>query len=371
MDIQEDKIPEAPSESKASAAKSFFIDFFGAIRCIFIVLLAFLLIAGLYFQAPPKVLVLIAIILATLSIIPKRARKWIWLTFGIIIIALVVWVFLPEEDGDWRPYTFDEELAVLEAERAIPDDQNAATIYNKLIETYDANDFEPDFMDRETFDNLTMYKPWSTKDYPQLAKWFEGCQDVIATLMQVCEKDMCQFPIGIDPVTFRHSSDRLNAIKRGARLLIRSANNDVGDSRIEDAIKKQIAVIRIVRHLYQQPSLINTLVGIAFEVRAHEWSGRLIVEGNLTKAQLNLIEKTLRGIAPPRSTNRPVVLAYDRLTFMYKIRCRQFSGQQPEPTRRAARTQRAGRKEKKDKRLFQQALHTNDELAQFVWTKMW
>jgi hypothetical protein len=235
MRLKGKMMTEENTAKKPGLAKRIFRWVFVGIKWLFVVLLSLLLIAGLYFQAPPKVLALMAIILATLTVIPKRARKWIWLIFGIVVITIVVWVFLSEETGDWQPYTFDEELAALEAKRAIPDEQNAATIYNKLIETYDSSNFEPNFIDHELF-NLVTYKPWSSQDYPELAKWIQGHKETITILIQACERDLCRFPLRPDMIGLDDTTERLSPIKDWAKLLIKAGNNNIGDGDIDDCI---------------------------------------------------------------------------------------------------------------------------------------
>jgi hypothetical protein len=283
---------EENATTKLGRIRRLFRWVFLTVKWLFVLLLAILLIAGLYFHVPPKVTTLIAIILATLTIVPKRARKWIWLSFAVIVIALIVWVFLPEEDGDWRPYTFDEELAVLEAERAIPDEQNAATIYNKLLETYDPNDFYPDFMD-DGLDCLTMSGPWSSQDYPELAEWLKDHKETITIIMRVCERNNCQFPNYLDPVTLSRSLDRSNAIRLWARLLLRSANNDLGDGHIDKALEKYLAVVQFGKHQSQQSTMIDWMVGLALEAMGIGGLNQLITEYDLTENQFEIIEDSI------------------------------------------------------------------------------
>ena len=51
------------------------------LRWIFILLFAVTLLGGLYFKAPWKVLVLNGLLLAMLTVVPKKKRKYGWLTF--------------------------------------------------------------------------------------------------------------------------------------------------------------------------------------------------------------------------------------------------------------------------------------------------
>ena len=120
------------------------------LKWIGLILLGILLIAALVFQAPWKVTTLLAIVLLACTILPKPYRKWFWASVGLVVIVSIVWVFLPEDNESWRPYTLDEELAAIEAERAIPDEQNAATIYNQLFETPILDGNEPEFFIRAT-----------------------------------------------------------------------------------------------------------------------------------------------------------------------------------------------------------------------------
>jgi hypothetical protein len=285
---------EQNDTTKPGRLRRFLSDFFTAIRCIFIVLLVILLIAGLYFKAPWKVITLIAIILSTLTIIPKPARKWIWLTFRIIVVSLTIWVFLPDEDGNWRPYTFDEELAALEAKRTIPDDQNAATIYNKLLEIYDSNEFSPypDFLD-DDLDELTSSQAWSTKDYPELAKWLAGHESTISTLIEAGKVGMCRFPIGADIRTFAQLVDRLRPMKNWVQLLVRSGNNDVGEGYFDKALEKYLTVIQIAKHLNQQPMMINWLSGLAVEAMGIGRLNQLVMKYDLPSEQLDDIENAI------------------------------------------------------------------------------
>jgi len=66
-------------------------------------LLTLLLIAGIIFQASWKSITLLVIILAGCTVLPKPASKWFWLTAGAVVIALIIWTLLPEDDEGWRP----------------------------------------------------------------------------------------------------------------------------------------------------------------------------------------------------------------------------------------------------------------------------
>jgi len=232
----EEQITKNPSR-----AKRLFKGLIATAKYLFIAVLVFSLIAGLLRQAPWKVLTLIAIILATLTVIPKPARKWIWMTFGLTIIALIIWVFLPDDDSsDWKPFTFKDEIAAFEAARAIPDEDNAATIYNQLLANYDEGTSDPNFRDEDCY-NLTLDGPWLSTDYPKAAQWLTQHQATIESLIEASRKDKCSLPAYFDYYGFSENTGILSTSKHWAFLLIRGANNDLGHGRIDQAISKYIA----------------------------------------------------------------------------------------------------------------------------------
>ena len=74
----------------------------------------------------------------------KRLEGFLsWLSAGmpmLVALVLAVAAVLPERDShDWRPYSLDAELAALEEERAVPDDQNAALHYETALAAVDVN----------------------------------------------------------------------------------------------------------------------------------------------------------------------------------------------------------------------------------------
>src|SRR4030042_1690062 len=149
------------------------------IRSAWIAFLSTLLAVSLFFQAPWKVITLVFVFLFAATVLPRAYRKWFWAAVGCAAVAVAIWVFLPEETEGWRPYTFDSELAALRAKYAIPDEGNAATIYNQLLEDYNEAAFRPDF----TYSNLTHFirkEQWSGRYYPEITQWLGQQEGTIA-----------------------------------------------------------------------------------------------------------------------------------------------------------------------------------------------
>lgn len=315
-------------------------------KWFFITLLALLLIVGLLFHAAWKITTLLLILLLACTVLPKRFRKWFWLGFGGVMVILIIWVFLPADNEDWKPFTFDKELAILEAKHSIPDEENAARFYNTLLEEEkkykepppnkkmaellekgkveipieDINDwlkgpystFYPEFWEYE-LDELTRKKFWSSKDYPQIAKWLETHENTITTLIKASRENKCRFPIISNSADLTKSMTRLSSMRRWAYLLIRSANNDIGDDRIDQAIEKYIAVLQMARHQYQQPLIVEYLVGLAIEALATEKLNRFVITGKPEDEHLNLIEEALAKNKHDWSSNWAKLLECEKL----------------------------------------------------------
>ncbi len=262
------------------------------LRRITIGLFLLLILVLCVFQAPWKVLALLIIILASFTILPKPARKWFWPGVAGVVIALVIWVFLPDDAGNWRPYTFDEELAVLEAKRAIPDSENAAIIYYQLLEAYGPYSVKPDFLDDETH-QLTMSQAWSGRDYPKLAQWLKQQQLILAGLIRASKKAGCRFPIVANTRQLSGRIEQHGRMRRWAYLLLRAGNNDIAEQRINEALEKYICVLQMAEHLYQQPTLVDWLVGIAIEELAIRQLNRFAVTNDVAEEHLSFIEQAL------------------------------------------------------------------------------
>jgi hypothetical protein len=346
MDRQENNLSEEQVPKTPATIKSVF-------RWLFVVVLAFLLIAAVIFQAPWKVIALLVVFLLACTALPRPFRKWFWLSVGVVVIALIVWVFLPEDNEGWQPYTFDEELAALEAKYAVPPEENAAMIYNELLAddakykeppkdkfiaelmekgqgtmtAEDVNDwlacerystFYPDFWNYE-IDDLTRNEPWKSQDHPQVIKWLNERRYIIEKLLQASRIKKCHFPIPSSAMRLEHTMKRLATMRRWTHLLIRAANNDIGDGRTEEAIEKQLAVLQMAKHLYQQAIMIDLLVGLACESMSLKNINLFIVEHNPSERQLAAFEYMLTSIKHDWDTDWVKYLDAEKLSGKISI----------------------------------------------------
>jgi hypothetical protein len=266
-----------------------------------------LIIAALVFQAPWKVTALLVIVILPCKVLPKNTQKWFWCTVGLIILVLIVWVFLPDDNKDWRPYILDKELTALEAKYAIPDEENAVIVYNQILENYDEDTFKgPNSPTWDIWDS-TLTDFWSSQDQPTISAWLKNHQSTIETLLQVTKIEKCRFPIAgdlkqlkakplmdLDEVTdFWWSSPFLRPMRELAWLLVRGANNDVAESRVDKALEKYTAALQVGRHLRQQSPTMQNLFGISIEAKALDQIKTFLVTGNPTSNQLSDVRAKL------------------------------------------------------------------------------
>jgi hypothetical protein len=270
-----------------------------------------LIMGALIYDAPWKVLAFLLIILAACTILPKPAKKWFGLSVAAVVIVLILWVFLPDRNGGWRPFTFDEELATIKARYAVPDSENAAIAYNKLFESLDIDSNQPEFFAKENPSSRD--GPWRSADHPETAEWLKSHQKTIDALMEISRIEKCRFPIAADLVSFGKDMPSLSKMRHCAFLLVSSANNDIAEGRIDAALEKWLCLIQMSKHLRQQPTMINMLVGIAIESLATRQFNRFAVTGDATEECLSIIEKALAEIKYDWSTDFPKSLEHEKL----------------------------------------------------------
>jgi hypothetical protein len=218
--------------------------------------------------------------------IPKRTLKRILLVVIVLVIAAIFYCFFCYIRQSQIP---DEKLAAIMAAREIPDSENAATIYNQILEDYSQGQFTFGFQDPNAA-YLTRIKPWSRDDYPELADRLENQQVIIDKLLEASKFEKCCFPINTDLEGYSDNMDRLAPMRQLAFLLVRAANYDVAQGKMNSALEKYISVIQIGRHECQQPIALDYIVGIAIEEIALCAIARFIVEDNLSESLLSRIE---------------------------------------------------------------------------------
>ncbi len=185
-------------------------------------------------------------------------------------------------------------LAAIEAARAIPDEQNAAVIYDRLMTEYGQPSLPQGIVNISS--DRTRTEPWLSEDNPQLAAWIKEQQGLIDGLLQAAKMNECRFPIIGYPKQFPTRMDRLSAMRGWAFLLVRAANNDIAEGRIESAIRKCLALLKLAGHLRQQPVVIENLAGNAVEALALRPIRCFVLEGPCEQRHSEAIEAALSPV---------------------------------------------------------------------------
>ena len=315
------------THKKQARKKSLFEKIIDGIGFAFLLLF---IVALIILHAPWELIAVLVAMLLVSIIVPKSSKKWIGRAFVIILAIFIVWVFLPDDNQNWRPFIFDKELIETETARSIPADQNAATIYNHLLENHDPNSFDKDFLSWRNKD-LILSEFWHSEDYPEVASWLTENQQLVDQLMLAFKNNTCRFPIAGDVSTLKSKppanfaevqefweflqEQRWSAMRHWGQLLIISANNNIANGQIDKALEKYIASLQLAKHLSQQPTDIDLLVAIVINLRAFEQINPFIVTGNATDEQLQLLDNSLQNIKYDWPSDIRQILDREKLMF--------------------------------------------------------
>ena len=216
----------------------------------------------------------------------RKIYLWIIIVLGLLCLLFVIGVFVLTMPSP----TLDKRIAEFEARRKIPDAENAAVIYDKLFK--DAN-FTAIFVDSNFIkmsDSIEYSKPWMSKDYPETAEWIKNQQKFINELLKASKFEKCYFPIPTNTEEDSSHFDKLRMLRNIAQLMVYTANNDIGEGRINDAIEKYRFTIKLAEHIYQQPLFIDYMFGWVVELSAVDCLNELILKTEISEEQLKAIE---------------------------------------------------------------------------------
>jgi hypothetical protein len=298
------KNKQHPENKKRGLAKQI-------LRWIGLGALTLVILLALVFEVSLKIVILLVIILVVFTALPKPARKWFWLSVGIVLLALTVWVFLPEGNDSWRPYMFEKEWDEFEAKYIIPYEENAAVIYNKLVRDFDPQKMRLTFL-RPGVRRIVLSAPWISADYPELTQWLREHGNTIRILLHASQFKACRFPSNFKlRVTDVLELNRYTALKSWAILLLLSANNNVAEGRLDQGLLKYVCALRIADHLYQQKRIADFLLCFSIEGLALTPIKKLVIEEQLNEKQLGVVADSLTNLENNWSSDFLQCLEYD------------------------------------------------------------
>ncbi|UCG46604.1 MAG: hypothetical protein JSU94_13985 [Phycisphaerales bacterium] len=244
----------------------------------------------------------------------QRKNRRIRVAAAIVaVLALAACLMLPRQ-------SVEQQLRAIEAARAIPDSENAAVIYDKLLAEVGELPLCADLFDKDTC-SIIGSCPWSTSEYPRVAEWIGGHKQTIAMLLEAAKFERCRFPIG--DLSAESEVERMNrnaAIRGWAGILLDlAAGNDLGEGRIDDAIAKYRCIVQLGRHVCQQPFTLERSDGRWMETVGLNRLIELIGLLEPDNSELDAIEQLPVEIGDHWRERAEEMLRVERL--LYRGRC--------------------------------------------------
>ncbi len=266
---------------------------------------------GTIFLAPN--IVFSALGLAEKETLAKRlGRVWacLMITTLVVLGALVFW---PERPGPWKPYSFDPELAALEAERAVPDEDNAALRYEAALAAVDVND-RPDLgKDTRVLLRQLSQEPWRAESQPEVSAWLDAHAPVIAELQQIGQMEQCRWPMYANS-----DCDWTVPYKRlayGGRLLTLAGNRHLGEGGFDEAERTCFCLLRHAGHMWQQTHAVDFRFAFGLERRALRMIRHILVHSELSPEDMERIARRLPNTANTWHQDIDRLLRFDEYRF--------------------------------------------------------
>ncbi|MBL7186205.1 MAG: hypothetical protein ISS70_07745 [Phycisphaerae bacterium] len=239
----------------------------------------------------------------------RFGRLWSVLAF---VAALTIVGGLTWKAGLWDYRSADAQLAAIEAAYAIPESEDAGVAYRKLTENHLPLPRDPPVVDRQAL-RLTVEKPWLSQDYPRLSAWLDERQDLISKLLDISKMEKCRLPIPLDRQQVSYFANPVRQMRGWAYMLVRSANMDAAEVRIDAAIEKYACVLQMGSHLRQQPVLDYYNNGVANESLVLDAMKEFVTRTQLTEKQLAAIEAALLPAEDKWKKHLRIMLKVQRL----------------------------------------------------------
>ncbi len=222
----------------------------------------------------------------------KRLEGFLgWLSAGMPILLTLtvslatVW---PLGDGkQWKPYRFDAEFDALEAERAVPDEENAAIRCAPLFARLDANDQPTLFVD-----NDVLYEDaWTRAEYPEASRQLDDYAWAVDELALAAVRGPFRWPLQ------RYAYDEFTVpykpLRCAFQLLTMSANRDLGEGQFEQTVTRYFCALEIAHDLRRQVQPLDFRIGHGYETRALRLIRRALVQHALSNRDIARIAERL------------------------------------------------------------------------------
>lgn len=242
---------------------------------------------------------------------PSAKRPRTLVTAGLLATAIVFVLLL----RPGRHARVDEQLRAIDAAHAVPDADNAALDYTRLANDAAGPSLDPPPLPRAT-SAATLGRPWRAVDFPQVAEWIEDRQAVIEALLQAGRKPTCWFPLA---EALEQAPKRFLVAHYGSLLLVRAANQDLGEGRMEGGLEKLLCVFQMASHFRSQLHPSDRDVGMIIASEGLRRFAELVVNEDVPPTWLVRLEAAL---PPTEDTWNEESRQLDEITALYQRKLR-------------------------------------------------
>jgi hypothetical protein len=234
---------------------------------------------------------------------------------GLFLLAAMTTFLCPQDKGTWHPYRFDQELAAIEAKRAVPEAENAARRYETAFAGMDLGD-EPNcvFASSLSLRDELDPRPWRTDEHPQASAWLDSQSALIDRLLEIGRMEKCRWPVQAD--TYDEHTVPYKKLRRSMLLLMAAGNRDLGEGRVTDALTKYFCTLHVADHIHQQPSMVDTMTGFGCERDGLRMIRYVLVQSSLSDENIAVIAKHLPAAADPWPKEWERLLELEKLHYM-------------------------------------------------------
>jgi hypothetical protein len=246
---------------------------------------------------------------------PGRVLLNVHTGIHIFLVTVVMILYFWPQNGSWYPYRFNDRLAALESERAVPDTNNAAVRYRELFAGMDMNDRpESVFNEYGSLRSDLLGRPWNGQAHPDAATWFDAQSDTLSRLLAIGQMKQCCWPIRAD--TYDDETVPYDSLRRCISMIAAAGNRDLGEGRLPDAMAKCFCLLQMADHLHQQTEHVDFLIGFKSEDMAERIIKQSLVENNPSDEILDDISRHMPSAANSWSDDWSRFLQYEKLRYI-------------------------------------------------------
>ena len=219
-----------------------------------------------------------------------RARLATRLCIAIILLLLTLW----KMDSTARQElasVHDEAvtLALAVAPSRVPDRNNAALIYQRVIETIEAKDFWPTAATDQWLQWIDPIEDEHDFTDVKLTAFLERQQDLLQVIRDATGLPGCYFARDYDRPSIDMQLPELGGLRDMQRLLTLQAHWQAAQGHVAEAMTTINAMYRLSDHAGLEPVLITALVTIAMENMAHAALQYLCTHTNVSEEDLQRV----------------------------------------------------------------------------------